>query len=42
MIEGSGGLPRWLMMQECQLKGWKEGGHKGDCKIIKAIRAIWP
>ncbi|KAH6627087.1 hypothetical protein B0J18DRAFT_159472 [Chaetomium sp. MPI-SDFR-AT-0129] len=28
--------------KECQLRGWDEGGHKGDCKAIKAIRAIWP
>ncbi|KAK4033956.1 hypothetical protein C8A01DRAFT_49535 [Parachaetomium inaequale] len=28
--------------KECQVKGWDEGGHKGDCKLIKAIRAIWP
>ncbi|KAH6840730.1 hypothetical protein B0I37DRAFT_418736 [Chaetomium sp. MPI-CAGE-AT-0009] len=27
---------------ECQTKGWNEGGHKADCKVIKAIRAIWP
>ncbi|KAK4240992.1 hypothetical protein C8A03DRAFT_41507 [Achaetomium macrosporum] len=27
--------------KECQVKGWNEGGHKADCKIIKAIRAIW-
>ncbi|KAK0720722.1 hypothetical protein B0H67DRAFT_200772 [Lasiosphaeris hirsuta] len=25
----------------CQVKGWSEGGHKGDCKVIKAIRGIW-
>ncbi|GAB1315114.1 hypothetical protein MFIFM68171_05324 [Madurella fahalii] len=28
--------------KECQVKGWNEGGHKADCKIIKGIRAIWP
>ncbi|KAK3307968.1 uncharacterized protein B0T15DRAFT_92185 [Chaetomium strumarium] len=28
--------------KDCQVKGWNEGGHKADCKIIKAIRAIWP
>ncbi|SPQ20981.1 ccb2df69-2be0-4a46-9755-d8910d770051 [Thermothielavioides terrestris] len=33
--EGGGG-------GECQVKGWSEGGHKADCKIIKGIRAIWP
>ncbi|KAK3359061.1 hypothetical protein B0T25DRAFT_564111 [Lasiosphaeria hispida] len=27
--------------KECQVKGWSEGGHKGDCKVIKAIRGIW-
>ncbi|KAK3296806.1 uncharacterized protein B0H64DRAFT_456466 [Chaetomium fimeti] len=27
--------------KECQAKGWNEGGHKADCKVIKAIRAIW-
>jgi hypothetical protein len=30
------------MIQECQVKGWNEMGHKADCKVIKAIRAIWP
>ncbi|KAK4150966.1 hypothetical protein C8A00DRAFT_36389 [Chaetomidium leptoderma] len=28
--------------KDCQVKGWSEGGHKADCKVIKAIRAIWP
>ncbi|KAK0754691.1 hypothetical protein B0T18DRAFT_443005 [Schizothecium vesticola] len=27
--------------KECQVKGWGEGGHKGECKVIKAIRGIW-
>ncbi|KAK1828352.1 hypothetical protein QBC39DRAFT_265351 [Podospora conica] len=27
--------------QECQVKGWSEGGHKGECKVTKAIRGIW-
>ncbi|KAK4104576.1 hypothetical protein N658DRAFT_418511 [Parathielavia hyrcaniae] len=26
----------------CQARGWNEGGHKEDCKVIKAIRTIWP
>lgn len=28
-------------VQECQLKGWNEGGHKGDCKILKALNGIF-
>ncbi|KAK4121372.1 hypothetical protein N657DRAFT_127313 [Parathielavia appendiculata] len=28
--------------KECQVQGWNEGGHKEDCKVIKAIRVIWP
>jgi hypothetical protein len=28
-------------MQECQVKGWTELGHKSDCKIIKSIKGIW-
>ncbi|KAK3327394.1 zinc finger, mynd-type domain-containing protein [Cercophora scortea] len=27
--------------KECQVKGWNEGGHKAECKIIKAVGAIW-
>ncbi|KAL2118514.1 hypothetical protein VTJ04DRAFT_8174 [Mycothermus thermophilus] len=27
--------------KECQVKGWNDG-HKADCKVIKALRAIWP
>ncbi|KAK1760600.1 hypothetical protein QBC47DRAFT_367633 [Echria macrotheca] len=26
--------------KECQVKGWADG-HKGECKVIKAIREIW-
>ncbi|KAL2145559.1 hypothetical protein VTI28DRAFT_6797 [Corynascus sepedonium] len=47
--EGKGGLMRCTgcgemeyCCKECQVKGWNEDGHKGDCKAIKAIRAIWP
>ncbi|KAK3685894.1 zinc finger, mynd-type domain-containing protein [Podospora appendiculata] len=25
----------------CQVRGWNEGGHRAECKIIKAIEAIW-
>jgi hypothetical protein len=27
-------------LQECQKKGWKEGGHKDDCRILKAVSAL--
>ncbi|KAL1838471.1 hypothetical protein VTJ49DRAFT_2639 [Mycothermus thermophilus] len=27
--------------KECQITAWNEG-HKADCKVIKAIRSIWP
>lgn len=27
--------------QECQVKGWGEGGHKNDCKIFKALNDIY-
>ncbi|KAM7186078.1 N-lysine methyltransferase SMYD2 [Naviculisporaceae sp. PSN 640] len=27
--------------KECQVKGWNEGGHKSDCKVIKGIITIW-
>ncbi|KAL2269110.1 hypothetical protein VTJ83DRAFT_3956 [Remersonia thermophila] len=27
--------------KECQIKAWNDG-HKADCKVIKAIRSIWP
>lgn len=26
--------------QECQIKGWSELGHKGDCKALKAMKEI--
>lgn len=29
------------IVQECQLKGWNEGGHKGDCKVLKALNGIF-
>ncbi|KAJ9156505.1 hypothetical protein NKR23_g855 [Pleurostoma richardsiae] len=25
----------------CQVRGWNEGGHKTDCKILKAMNQIW-
>jgi hypothetical protein len=25
----------WYCNQECQLRGWKENGHKEDCKILR-------
>ena len=28
-------------IQECQIQGWNERGHKADCKVYKAINAIW-
>lgn len=28
-------------LQECQVKGWSEGGHKTDCKIFKALNDIF-
>ncbi|KAI1394313.1 uncharacterized protein F4822DRAFT_387880 [Hypoxylon trugodes] len=28
--------------KECQVRGWNELGHKANCKVIKAIREIWP
>ncbi len=28
-------------IQECQIQGWNEKGHKADCKVYKAINAIW-
>ncbi|KAF3760593.1 hypothetical protein M406DRAFT_268930 [Cryphonectria parasitica EP155] len=27
--------------QECQVKGWVEGGHKTDCKMFKALNDIF-
>ncbi|SPN97488.1 uncharacterized protein DNG_01002 [Cephalotrichum gorgonifer] len=24
--------------KECQVKGWSEGGHKGECKVYKALK----
>lgn len=27
--------------QECQVKGWTEGGHKNDCKMFKALHTIY-
>ncbi|KAK4219547.1 N-lysine methyltransferase SMYD2 [Rhypophila decipiens] len=27
--------------KECQVKGWTDGGHKADCKVIKGIITIW-
>ncbi|KAI1370495.1 hypothetical protein F4677DRAFT_465096 [Hypoxylon crocopeplum] len=26
----------------CQVRGWREMGHKSNCKVIKAIKEIWP
>ncbi|KAI2625657.1 hypothetical protein GGR54DRAFT_654038 [Hypoxylon sp. NC1633] len=28
--------------KECQVRGWAEMGHKANCKVIKAIKEIWP
>lgn len=28
-------------VQECQVKGWNEGGHKKDCKILKTLNEIF-
>ncbi|KAI1105304.1 hypothetical protein F4804DRAFT_304485 [Jackrogersella minutella] len=28
--------------KECQARGWNEMGHKTNCKVIKAIKEIWP
>ncbi|KAI1778614.1 hypothetical protein F4818DRAFT_438771 [Hypoxylon cercidicola] len=26
----------------CQVRGWSEMGHKSNCKVVKAIKEIWP
>lgn len=26
-----------LRIQECQIKGWNEQGHKSECKVLKTI-----
>lgn len=33
----------WLtiLSQECQVKGWMEGGHKNDCKMFKALNTAF-
>lgn len=28
-------------LQECQVKGWTEGGHKNECKILKALNGMF-
>ncbi|RKU44432.1 hypothetical protein DL546_007197 [Coniochaeta pulveracea] len=28
--------------KECQTRDWSEGGHRGECKVMKGIREIWP
>lgn len=28
--------------KECQTKDWSERGHRGECKVMKGIREIWP
>ncbi|ROW00779.1 hypothetical protein VMCG_06524 [Cytospora schulzeri] len=27
--------------KECQVKGWTEGGHKSDCKVLKTLNDIF-
>lgn len=27
--------------QECQVRGWSDGGHKNDCKMFKALNDIF-
>lgn len=31
-----------LCLQECQVKGWTEGGHKNDCRMLKALNSAFP
>ncbi|KAI1140140.1 hypothetical protein F5Y05DRAFT_411200 [Hypoxylon sp. FL0543] len=26
----------------CQVRGWSEIGHKANCRVIRAIKEIWP
>lgn len=30
-----------ILSQECQVKGWNEGGHKTDCKALKTLNDIF-
>lgn len=31
----------YACLQECQVKGWTEGGHKNDCKMFKALNTAF-
>ena len=28
-------------LQECQVRGWGERGHKGECKVLKAVGEVF-
>jgi hypothetical protein len=28
--------------KDCQTRDWSEGGHRGECKVMKGIREVWP
>ncbi|KAG9243100.1 hypothetical protein BJ878DRAFT_463050 [Calycina marina] len=30
----------WYCDKACQKKGWSNSGHKGDCKILNAVRTL--
>ena len=30
-----------IVAQDCQKKGWSEGGHKGDCKVLSAVAQLY-
>ncbi|PQE05914.1 zinc mynd-type domain containing protein [Rutstroemia sp. NJR-2017a BVV2] len=30
----------WYCDKPCQTKGWSERGHKGECKVLKAMGAV--
>ncbi|EPE26638.1 HIT/MYND zinc finger-like protein [Glarea lozoyensis ATCC 20868] len=31
----------WYCGKDCQVKGWTEGGHKSECKVLKAVKEIF-
>lgn len=41
LLTAEGDLVLTVLLQACQQTGWKERGHKEDCKVLKECKGFF-